>query len=1498
MKNKKLLVLVLAAFSLSAVGAFAATGCDPEETKPQHEHTYTWQSTADGHSGTCECGDEKVTEPHVDVKNNATGENGKDGKCDVCDYEIKQVVSFNVLGHGTAPDALNVSFGDKVTKPADLEEDGYNFLGWYKDADGNTEFDFDDPITGDTVIYAKWEENTTPGETAKYAHVLTLGEPNPHVLGSKGYSYYKYTATETGRYQIDLGLGVNNAKCSFTTDLDDGVYGNGQDVSTKYFDLDAEASVIIKLSCSEALPADAAVSVIVSQVTNEALPADGWFSGLYTNGSTMFIFDRESKQMRYEGVDDAYGCNYIGGSFDTLTFQQGTGIYANNYKFVRKGDGVYEVISTGSTKATTFVCYPEVEGDFATANLAGIYALADGEDGKGLTDVVIREDGKGFYVKDGKSTNVNQAVAYEEYGMLIFGDNANGYLISINEKEGDNVSIKVYSSDLGGFVTFERTGDLVDTEHSKLPITVSSGSKEYAGSKFSVTVKSATQSWGSGVLLVTAFDETSNTYTIRADGQNYKLTVTGDGDEAEIKVYDEAGTLLDTLTKFVEVVHDLPTEANTTVTLPKEDFKKYFYFFKATESGWYSFNNTNENIEIYYDLPGYDHYDTEGVKTINGSQTVYLEADAIIGVKNVYEGEMPASVTFTVGLSNAPQGRSEDNPIVLTETTTIESADRSNPYYFEISTPGSYIITCSQDVSSSGDKYKVWFTVNGTKYGWAMGNRGLAWTGGIDASSPYVHITVEDGQKASIVVYREYSMVKYADLTIMLAEDYSVTGNDLTIPEGLNSLTLENGKYKAASSSLGEVTGIKLTSTSDFTVICGGVTYTDTVITLSSSKLALGFKIEAGSAAVSYTSVYKEGTQYNPKVIEKVGTQTNLTAKYLSITAPEDKDLLLTSYYGSNNFFYVTYNGVNYGFNYVDGKYVPFENSTLKIPKGQTVVVTVHCANPDYTTGTCDLDLAYDFTEEAIELDKLDSFTKTTAANGSMTITATYELTGTKNFCIPAIYGSKLTISCASGSNFDVLTRLGYTKNAKVLTYNLNDNSALQKLGYEGGDIYFRLSAENATTITFTQTLTAGSVCANPKEVSFATSATWTQAVSETMRYFKLPAGGYNVSYSGPTSTTPKGYLILNGNVVENNTFITVEDGDVLIYKYSYAADSVTFKLPSIAQEYRGIFTYTDGETVKKAIIGESTLTVDGVAYVLNEIDGNNYTYKHESDTLTLTLGDNGTMSIGGNELTAYVMFTEEQAKTYTGTLTVGSNIAEVTLKLNQDGTAEYAIMSVKSTSAPKLDSQLYNVMVSESEGTYSFTYKNINVTFTFNEDGSLAVNDATRGSLTLTKAGIYSGTVGEFNITLTFNGDLTKVSMYLVDMDEYYRNMTVSVTDGVYSFADLPHDIDATFTISGDTINITFDGIGSGALTDVDAVLPDFNYSGEGVSIETQGESGVYIVGGDDFPLTFVSRAGNVYVYSYSTKHTVTLTVSEDGTSATLVDSYDHVEVPLTKQS
>ena len=84
----------------------------------------------------------------------------ENGFCSVCGMSASPAaytVTFDMNGHGTAPDNQTVREGGKASVPdPDPAAEGWTFVGWYADANFDTVFDFNTAIVADTTIYAKW----------------------------------------------------------------------------------------------------------------------------------------------------------------------------------------------------------------------------------------------------------------------------------------------------------------------------------------------------------------------------------------------------------------------------------------------------------------------------------------------------------------------------------------------------------------------------------------------------------------------------------------------------------------------------------------------------------------------------------------------------------------------------------------------------------------------------------------------------------------------------------------------------------------------------------------------------------------------------------------------------------------------------------------------------------------------------------------------------------------------------------------------------------------------------------------------------------------------------------------------------------------------------------------------------------------------------------------------------------------------------------------------
>ena len=72
-----------------------------------------------------------------------------------------RTVTFDVNGHGTAPDPQTVDIGTKSVRPTDPAQTGWRFDGWYTDKDCTAAYDFDSKVTDNITLYAKWVKTVT-----------------------------------------------------------------------------------------------------------------------------------------------------------------------------------------------------------------------------------------------------------------------------------------------------------------------------------------------------------------------------------------------------------------------------------------------------------------------------------------------------------------------------------------------------------------------------------------------------------------------------------------------------------------------------------------------------------------------------------------------------------------------------------------------------------------------------------------------------------------------------------------------------------------------------------------------------------------------------------------------------------------------------------------------------------------------------------------------------------------------------------------------------------------------------------------------------------------------------------------------------------------------------------------------------------------------------------------------------------------------------------------
>ena len=128
----------------------------------------------------------------------------------------KCTVVFNTNGHGGAISPASVEHGTKVSAPASPSEYGYNFEGWYTDANGNNPFDFDTLITTDITLFAKWTPKSykvtfkTDKDTPYHEQSVTYKNfaTKPSAPGKPGYIFDGWYEDEDCHDAFNFGTAI------------------------------------------------------------------------------------------------------------------------------------------------------------------------------------------------------------------------------------------------------------------------------------------------------------------------------------------------------------------------------------------------------------------------------------------------------------------------------------------------------------------------------------------------------------------------------------------------------------------------------------------------------------------------------------------------------------------------------------------------------------------------------------------------------------------------------------------------------------------------------------------------------------------------------------------------------------------------------------------------------------------------------------------------------------------------------------------------------------------------------------------------------------------------------------------------------------------------------------------------------------------------------------------------------------------------------------------
>lgn len=92
------------------------------------------------------------------VSNKTSSDSTKKGKDNVVPVKAWKV-SFETKG-GTQVPAQTVEIGKKVVEPVEPSWDGFTFKGWYLDENFKNKYDFNNKVSEDFTLYAKWRMST------------------------------------------------------------------------------------------------------------------------------------------------------------------------------------------------------------------------------------------------------------------------------------------------------------------------------------------------------------------------------------------------------------------------------------------------------------------------------------------------------------------------------------------------------------------------------------------------------------------------------------------------------------------------------------------------------------------------------------------------------------------------------------------------------------------------------------------------------------------------------------------------------------------------------------------------------------------------------------------------------------------------------------------------------------------------------------------------------------------------------------------------------------------------------------------------------------------------------------------------------------------------------------------------------------------------------------------------------------------------------------------
>lgn len=415
----------------------------------------------------------------------------------------KIAITFQASG-GTAVGTQYVNAGEKVTKPEDPTRTGYDFEGWYSDAELSQRWDFENgTVSADMTLYANWTLNASDtGYTAAIAASSDADVNNTvHVTVKVASTEHQNFASSELKLSYDaekLAFDENNSTLNgATVKAENGVltledYGEAQELGNAYvlaFTAKAEGNAVVTLT-----------SAMFS--TQEHAAADDLISSTRTTPTATVKITLTHNVTLPE---------YFTGA---ATVADG-----EDYTFTAKDTNLYDYTNVAATVGgETAEVIANGDASYTVKNVTGDLVITAARTGKTFT-VTIAGSGK-----DDLTDAADKATYGTDYSFTVPTSVGDTYNVTISYSNGTNVpyttadgKVTIAGKDITGDFTITVTKTVVQ------PTTATVRVEGNAASDVTLT--------NSGV----ATPGTDYTFTVTMD-ERYDYTITVKNGETDVEL--------------------------------------------------------------------------------------------------------------------------------------------------------------------------------------------------------------------------------------------------------------------------------------------------------------------------------------------------------------------------------------------------------------------------------------------------------------------------------------------------------------------------------------------------------------------------------------------------------------------------------------------------------------------------------------------------------------------------------------------------------------------------------------------------------------------------------------------------------------------------------------------------------------------------------------------------------------------------------------------------